>query len=256
MARGVSLEPGSVALVGDLAPAHIVLARGGAHAQLAPMGGSQRPPLRVGTPSGTLDLGRSGEALVWVRADGAATVLQLAGMGRVLTGALLADDKDDARARGERETGQERPAAQMLRASERWHSSDDAVSAGASDLDSARVQARAFGAGARGAVPTKVPQRVTKALESWMALTEAERERGHELQRKRAVAAQDGDQAEGQRLQAELIAHSQTVSRQREVLRARAERALAWSLLSRDAEGAAPTDVVSQMERAKTLLGR
>ncbi|MEM9067446.1 MAG: hypothetical protein AAGE52_03040, partial [Myxococcota bacterium] len=81
----VELLPGSRARLGEEAPAQMLLAEGHLHAILPPMGNSPRPPLRIGTAAGTVEIGGSGDVWVTARPDGTAWVAVLGGRAAVLT---------------------------------------------------------------------------------------------------------------------------------------------------------------------------
>ncbi|MFK8002980.1 MAG: hypothetical protein AB8H86_25650 [Polyangiales bacterium] len=68
----------------DETPAQIAVAQGLVHVVLPPMGSSPRPPLRVGTPSGTLRVNGSGDAWALVLPDGRAWFAVTGGMAEVL----------------------------------------------------------------------------------------------------------------------------------------------------------------------------
>lgn len=80
----VSVEPGAVVRLLDETQAQIAVAIGLVHVVLPPMGSSPRPPLRVGTPSGTLRVNGSGDAWALVFPDGRAWFAVTGGMAEVL----------------------------------------------------------------------------------------------------------------------------------------------------------------------------
>ncbi len=121
----VSLEPRTMARLGQEAPAQIILGAGIAHVQQLPEGGSTRAPLRIATAAGSVVIEDAGE--VWV-----ATAPTGRTFATTLRGRATAEDFN--------ETGAVRaieiPAGRSL------FLGDEATTQGPSDADGARATAR------------------------------------------------------------------------------------------------------------------
>lgn len=89
----VTLQPETTVRIGAEAPAQVILAQGVVHAQLPPESGSARPPLRLGTPSGSVVIEGSGEAWIATNATGSTFVAALSGQ----VDAVAFDDADELR---------------------------------------------------------------------------------------------------------------------------------------------------------------
>ncbi len=200
------------------------------------MGGSSRPSLRIGAPAGTLVLDASGESYVVVAPDGRTLFAQLSGLGRVYDGAL-----DD----------QERPAAIPLRPGRSLVGGATDTTEGVGNIELARALRTGFVEAGDDEPPSRTLDRRIEALSAFLDSVAEERTRGHEIQRQRVLAAQDGDAERGAELQRQLIAHSQVVSRQRAALRALWERARAVALLVEPE----PDPSEELRSRVRTLLG-
>lgn len=232
----ITLDPGTRAAVGDEAPAEVFLAAGALHAQLPPMGGSSRPTLRIGTPAGTLALEASGETYLVVAPDGRTLYAQLAGLGRVYSGAL--DDEG-------------RPIVIVLRPGRSLVGGAEEATEGVGTVTLARALRSGFVEAGDDAPPGDALDARLESLDTFADVVQAERTRGQEIQRQRVVASQEGDTERGAELQRELIAHSQVVSRQRDALRARWERARSLALLLEPD----PDPSETARPRVRTLLG-
>ncbi|MAQ14841.1 MAG: hypothetical protein CMN30_08600 [Sandaracinus sp.] len=230
----ITLDPGTVAAVGEEAPAQVILAHGALHAQLPPMGGSSRPSLRIGTPMGTLVLEASGEVYVVAAPDGRVVFFQLAGLGRVHDGETVEE---------------QRPRVITLRPGSSLAGGATDPVEGVGNLEAARgLRADLESAGAEQAAAAELARR-ERALRATIDTARRERERGVELQRRqlRAAGAPDRQAA----IQRELVAHSQVISRQRQVLRTRYERLRAVALLL-DVD---PDPALATRDDVRVLLG-
>ncbi len=87
----VELYPGSRAVIGGEAPAQIFVGQGSVRAALAPAGNSTRPPLRVGTPAGSVEIAGSGDVVVMTLPDGASWFATLSGSASVARGDVDAE---------------------------------------------------------------------------------------------------------------------------------------------------------------------
>ena len=230
----ITLDPGTVAALGEEAPAQVLLGKGALHAQLPPMGGSTRPSLRVGTPMGSLVIDASGESYVVVAPDGRVVFSQLAGLGRIYDGEL------DSRGR---------PTSLPLRPGRSLAGGASDPTEGPSNVSAARGLREPMAAGGRDAPQDSEVRRREQAVDRFADEVLRERERGQQLQRDRLGAAREAPDDRSADLQRQLIAHSQVVSRQREALRARYERLRSLGLLlGQDPDGA-------RRERVRMLLG-
>ncbi len=230
----VTLQPETTARVGSEAPAQVILASGVLHAELPPEGGSARPPLRVGTPSGSVVIEGSGE--VWVAANAAASTFVAALSGRIDAVAF-----DDA---GELRTITLQPGQSLvLGAAE--------PSDGPRDADAARAACRLVIESASPTLPANDLETALARLLPDLEAAEAEARRGEELQ---GGVRPDPGSSEAAARQRALVEHGRALILRRrslltrfEILRARALRA------ARDGEDPDPS--AQQRPRVRAALG-
>lgn len=230
----VTLQPETTARVGSEAPAQVILASGVLHAELPPEGGSARPPLRVGTPSGSVVIEGSGE--VWVAANAAASTFVAALSGRV--DAVSFDDAGTLR------TITLQPGQSLvLGAAE--------PSDGPRDADAARAACRLVIESASPTLPAEDLESALARLLPDLEAAEAEVRRGEEL---RGGVRPDPGSSEAAARQRELVEHGRALILRRrslltrfEILRARALRA------ARGSEGPDPS--AQQRPRVRAALG-
>ena len=235
----VELEPGSLARLGEEAPAELLLARGHVHAVLPPVGNSPRPPLRIGTPAGTVEIGGSGDLWITVRSDGTAWVALLGGRASVLTG-----ETDEA-------TGTERrldltPARAVV-----VGRTLEEPTEGPTTLAAARAMGVALAEGAEEAELEDALAAAVGALDAALDTLAAERQRGQEVQRRHRAAVSAMDPRAATIMQ-ELVAHGRALDAARDLLLTRFERARAIALLA-SGEGGDPTAV--RRPRVRAALG-
>jgi hypothetical protein len=230
----VTLQPETTARVGSEAPAQVILASGVLHAELPPEGGSARPPLRVGTPSGSVVIEGSGEA--WVAANAAASTFVAALSGRI--DAVAFDDEGALR------TITLQPGQSLvLGAAE--------PSDGPRDADAARAACRLVIESASPTLPAEDLESALARLLPDLEAAEAEARRGEELQ---GGVRPDPGSSEAAARQRALVEHGRALILRRrslltrfEILRARALRA------ARDHEGPDPS--AQQRPRVRAALG-
>ncbi|MCU0675036.1 MAG: hypothetical protein MUE69_19875 [Myxococcota bacterium] len=230
----VTLQPQTTARVGSEAPAQVILASGVLHAELPPEGGSARPPLRVGTPSGSVVIEGSGE--VWVAANAAASTFVAALSGRV--DAVAFDDAGTLR------TITLQPGQSLvLGAAE--------PSDGPRDADAARAACRLVIESASPTLPAEDLESALARLLPDLEAAEAEARRGEELQ---GGVRPDPGSSEAAARQRALVEHGRALILRRrslltrfEILRARALRA------ARDSDGPDPS--AQQRPRVRAALG-
>jgi len=222
----VEVAPGSEARIGEEARAQVVVAEGQVGGELPPQGSSPRPPLRIATPSGTIEIGGSGKVWVLVRPDGAAWLAVTGGQARVLRG----DDDEEPLLL--------RPGRAVVIGQE--------PTQGPETQEAARAAAEAL-RDDDATPPEDALEEAMAALTEALTAAEAVLARGEELQQqhRQAVSAMAPNASE---LQREIVGHAQALSRARGLLRTRFERARAWSLLV-DADPE-PTGPVRQRVRA------
>jgi len=230
----VTLQPETMARVGAEAPAQMILASGVLHAELPPEGGSARPPLRIGTPSGSVVIAGSGE--VWVAANAATRTFVAALSGRV--DAVSFDDAGALRT-VELQPGQ----SLVLGATE--------PSDGPRDADAARAACRMVIESASPTHPVEDLQPALARLLPDLEAAEAEVRRGEELQ---GGVRPDPGSSEAAARQRALVEHGRALMLRRrslltrfEILRARALRA------ARGNEGPDPS--AQQRPRVRAALG-
>lgn len=249
------LDGGRLALEGDArarvvvdGAAQLLLLRGAAQAMQPPSGNSTRRPLRVVTPSATVELGAEGEAYVALLEGGASWVATLRGVAAVSNG------EADARRRlrvVELSAGQAltvtsariaEPSEGPLRLTEAQGAAR-AVAAGPTDPPEAERLARELQSEA---------QRVDQALR-WL---EGETRRGRELTSLHGAAVREGQSAEASRIQRQLSEHAQVLYRLRQLSTARWERLRAqWLRLGLLGPLPANDPVAQRRERVTGLLG-
>ncbi|MFT5355181.1 MAG: hypothetical protein ACI9KE_002397 [Polyangiales bacterium] len=172
----VSVEPGAEVRLLDEAPAQIAVAQGLVHVVLPPTGSSPRPPLRVGTPSGTLRLNGSGDAWALVFPDGRAWFAVTGGMAEVLV---------------QREEGTESIG---LHAGQALVAGADAPTAGPVGEAAARAAAAVLSNGAPEEAPSQeILDEVVVQLDAAIRSTREDYARGEALQRAHHEATESGD---------------------------------------------------------------
>ncbi len=235
----IELEPHSLGRLGDEAPAQFFLARGHAHAVLPPTGNSPRPPLRIGTPAGTVEIGGSGDLWVTVRPDGTVWVALLGGRAAVLTGEL------DEATHIERRLDL-RPARAVVVGRTLAEPTE-----GPTTVDAARALGVALMDGAEAHELREMLAEATESLDEALADVDVERERGAtvEARHRAAVSAMSPEAAAAMQ---ELVAHGRAMDAARDVLLTRFERTRALALL---VEANEPDPTAVRRPRVRAALG-
>ncbi|MBX3249859.1 MAG: hypothetical protein KF901_21960 [Myxococcales bacterium] len=208
----ISLEPHARVQIGEEAPAQIFVGVGLVRATLPPEGGSARPPLRIGSLDGTVEIG--GSADVWVAANAAGQTWVAVVQGRASATSTTAEGEDHTLELG---PGQSVVLGQ------------DAPSPGPRNANEARAAGRLV---LEQASPTHAETRLaelTGPLREALAEAEAEVARGRELT---AGPRPERGSAEAQARQAALVEHGRALIRTRRRLLVRYERAVAWGLFA------------------------
>lgn len=206
----VSVEPGAQVRLLDEAPAQIAVAEGLVHVVLPPMGSSPRPPLRVGTPSGTLRVNGSGDAWALVFPDGRAWFAVTGGMAEVLV----------QREEGTESIGLHAGQALVAGAAE--------PTAGPVGEAAARAAAAVLRSGASGEMPNEATLEAAIAeLDEAIRSTSEDFARGEVLQRAHQEATESGNGHEA--LQA-IVRFSQETQVRRDALLLVYERARSLAL--------------------------
>lgn len=242
----VVLDEGSRARVITEGAAQLLLIRGAAHLAQPPAGNSPRPPLRVVTPSATVEIGHSGEAYVVLFDGGASWVAALGGSVSVSNG------EADAR---RRLRTVELVAGQAVAVPNRIADPTE----GPRRLADARETARALAT----APPEPEDERLARDIASETARLdlalrwlETETRRGRELTTRHNEAVRAGERNEAQRLQRQLVDHAQALYRLRQLATARWERLRAQCLrLALVGRPPANDPVAARRERVVGLLG-
>ena len=238
----ITLAPGTRVRLDGPEPAAVLLAIGQLHAERPPQGNGPRPALRVATPAGTLVLEGSGEALVLALPDGRGWVAQLAGLGRVRTG---------AEAPGEEGGG--RPATVDVTPGHALAVGAETALEGPADLAAAQQAAGVLREDALVTPASALVARTRAADRAVDALLEAAQrldEEGGRLERMQRGFVDSARRAEAESLQPVLVRHSQSLGRLRERLRVRAERAAVLHLRTERA------DAPERALRVAAALGR
>jgi hypothetical protein len=239
----VTLEDGARARAIEDGAAQLLLIGGAAHAVLPPAGSSPRPPLRLVTPSATVEIGSAGEVYVVLFPGGASWVSVLGGAAWVSVG--------------------EADGRQRLRTLELAAGQAVAVPARMAEPTEGPRQLRVAREMARGlAIPPveaeterlerDVASEITR-LDDALSRLETETRRGRELTEQHGVAVREGNADESQRLQRELVTHAQELYRLRQLATARWERLRAQCL--RQAVIGRPARVDPVAERRERVVG-
>lgn len=236
----VVLDRDTEVRIGDGGPAQIVLIEGTLHAAVPAGPAGPRPPLRVSTPSASIDLGGSGE--FFVRAHPSGTwIAALAGLTTVANGEV-----DGRRRLRVVELAPGRALFVGGRMAE--------PTEGPARLDDARATASTLFETAGDPEPARLARDADEAaarLDEALLWLETETRRGLELTTQHREAVRAGRRDEGMRLQRELVTHSQRLYSLRQAATARWERLGAITLLS-----APPGDQARvRRDRVASLLG-
>jgi hypothetical protein len=242
----VTLDGGSRAWLIEEGAAQLLLVRGAAHAAQPPSGSSPRPPLRIVTPSATAEIGQAGELFVVLFDGGASWVVALAG------GVSVSVGEADAR---RRLRTVDLIGGQAVAVPNRIAEPTE----GPRRLDAARLAAVAL------AVPPPEPEAPrlerdlaseARRLDEALRWLETETRRGRELTTRHRTAVSEGAREDAERLQRELVGHSQELYRLRQLATARWERLRAqWLRLAVIAHAPADDPVAQRRERVVGLLG-
>jgi hypothetical protein len=242
----VSLDRDTEIRIGDGGPAQIVLVRGALHAVVPPGPAGPRPPLRIATPSASVDLAGSGELYVIAHASGATWVVGLGGLTTVVTGEV------DGRRR--LRVVELVPSRAVLVAARMAEPTD-----GPARLDEARTAAAAL---LESAAPLEA-ERATRdlgelatRLDESLLWLETEGRRGRDLTTQHRAAVSEGDSERSMRLQRDLVGHAQQLHALRQIATARWERLSAATTQLARLPGASASDLAdTRRDRALSLLG-
>jgi hypothetical protein len=226
---------------GALREGELFLHRGAVRAELPPVGGSSRPPLRVGTPSGVVSLGGAGNLLIAVLPSGDVWAVAFSGAAELTRGEVAGDEGERRLAKTTLLEGEARvlgrgSIADATEAPDRvtggWTAAAQLIE-GTAALPAADARGLAEAAG----------ERFDEAA-GWLA---AELERGAALAAEQREVAQS-DPARARELTREIVVHSQRRSRLKQLALSR------WDQLAA-VEGFAGIEPSSERaERATELL--
>lgn len=244
----LELDAGSVARVVDEGPTQLILVRGRVFASQPPSGNTARPPLRIATPGATLEIGGAGEIYASTFENGSTWVTTLEGNSTATSGE--ADNRRRLRVADVVEGQAVAVAGRVADPTE-----------GPGRLAAARAAAGALAAGegmneadteAAGRAFAQELERLDQSLR-WL---ETETRNGSELTTQHRAAVQAGNREEAQRLQRELVGHSQELYRLRQIARARWDRARAQHLWLGLLDAAPAEDpIAARHDRVAGLLG-
>ena len=243
-ARGTLWSPGQM-LLAEAPDRGLWIVRGVVHAADPPTGLGGRTPMRVATPTATIELQGAGDVVVAVDASGATYVTVLNGQVEV--------------------TGSEVDARHRLRIVEvvsglETHLVDhlDEVTQGSARLDDALALARERAMAEIVAAPgTPAPPgfaSCTSRLDEAMGWLEVEQRRGRDLTSRHRAAVQAGQSEEAMQYQREIVSHAQSVHALRQVVLTRWERFALTARLVADAR-ASSEEVAPRLDRLRNLLG-
>ncbi len=226
------------------APDHGVwVVRGGVHVADPPGGLGSRSPLRLATPTATVEVQGAGDVMVTVEPTGVTTVAVLSGHVEVSSGEV--DSRHRLRL-------VEVVAGLSVRVGERV---EDPVQ-GPARLDDAVAGARAALSAELTAVATPPPglSGAIGRLDEAMRWLEVEQRRGRDLTARHRAAVQAGRSDEAMQYQREIVAHAQTVHALRQTVLVRWER-LALAARTSPEPRAGSAEVGPRLERLRSLLG-
>ncbi|HJK89905.1 MAG TPA: hypothetical protein RMH85_00795 [Polyangiaceae bacterium LLY-WYZ-15_(1-7)] len=226
----VELAPHAIARLGDEAPAQLFLGAGQLYASLPPVGSSPRPPLRLGTPAGTVEIGGSGE--IWITALPTGSVWVGVLGGRAVAHPAGAEEPVEILAGRSYVLGGEAPT----------DGPDDRVTA-------AQLGTQLIEQSSPANAPDTIPPAL-EALDAALSRVEAVRREGEALtDRHREAVAAGSDEARA--IQRELIEHSRTLGRVRRALLGAYETARARALWAQ----ASPDPTAQRRPRIRAALG-
>ncbi len=242
----VTLDGGSLARVVTEGAAQMLLVRGAAHAVQPPAGNSPRPPLRLVTPSATIEIGGSGEVYAVVFEGGSSWIVALGGASAVSNGE--ADTRRRLRT-------VDLVAGQAVAVSNRIAEPTPAPRR----LSEAREAARALAVTPTEPELERLPRDLAaeeERLDQALRWLETETRRGRELTSQHNQAVRQAQRDEAQRLQRALVDHSQALYRLRQLATARWERLrVLWLRLGSLGPLPAADPVAERRERVVGLLG-
>jgi hypothetical protein len=218
LAREMRIEVGGSSQVtrGELRDTELFLHRGAIRADLPPVGGSSRPPLRVGTPAGVVSVGGAANLLIAVLPSGDVWTVAFSGAAELTRGEVRGDEGErrisktpllegEARLLGRGSIAEATEAPDRVQGG--WAAAAQ-LAEGTTALPAAQVQRLAEGA----------RQRFDEAA-GWLA---AELERGAALAaEQREIAQSDPERA--RELTREIVVHSQRRSRLKQIALSRWE---------------------------------
>jgi len=243
LVREMRIEIGPSAHVtrGELREGELFLHAGALRAELPPIGGGSRPPLRVGTAAGAVVLGSAGHVMIAALPSGDAWIVAFSGAAEISRGEIRGEGQDRSNDSTMLLEGQ----AIVLGRSEIAEPTEapDRVDAGWTSV-AALMSANGAPPADRTALVVHARGRYDEAAE-WLG---AELERGEALadEQREAVGS---DPARARELTREIVAHSQRRVRLKKIALGRYEQLAA-------ALGFAGAGVDSErLERASELLG-
>ncbi len=244
-ARGTLWSAGSM-LLAEAPDRGLWIVSGVAHVTDPPMGLGGRTPLRIATPTATIELQGAGDVIVSVQTSGATHVSVLNGAVEVTTSEV------DAR---------HRLRIVEVVAGLEVHVVDHAeeTTQGSARLDDALAAGRALviAAPTPAAPGTPTPPSFaasTARLDEAMRWLEVEERRGRDLTSRHRAAVQAGQSEEAMQYQREIVGHAQSVHGLRQVVLARWERFALTAQLASDARVTSEA-VTPRLERLRDLLG-
>lgn len=244
----LEVDGGSVVRLVEDAAAQMLLIRGSVYAAQAPEGNAPRPPLRVVSPSATVEIGQSGEIYLVAFEWGGSWMTVLGGAAAVTVG-----DASNQRRLRVLELSAGRAVAVPDRIAE--------PTEGPSRLTAARAAAVQLAATAPETAPDASTEQAALAseaerLDQALRWLETETRRGHELTTGHREAVREGNTEEAGRLQRELVGHSQNLYRLRRLATARWERVRARALrLALRGQSPQEDPVAARRDRIAGLLG-
>ena len=244
-ARGTLWAAGSM-LLAEQPDRGLWIVGGVVHVADPPMGLGGRTPLRIATPTATLELQGAGDVVVSVLANGTTHV-------SVLNGAVeVTSTEVDARHRL-------RVVEVVAGLEVRVVDHAEEPTQGSARLDDALAAGRALVLAeptppTPGAPTPPSFHAATSRLDEAMRWLEVEERRGRDLTTRHRAAVQAGQSEEAMQYQREIVGHAQSVHALRQVVLARWERFALTARLAPDPRVAAE-EVTPRLDRLRNLLG-
>lgn len=245
----VELAGGTIARILGEGDGAVAFVRGSLYAVQPPMGNAPRAPLRVVSPSASIEIGTAGEIYAVFFETGSSWVAVLGGAAAINTGE--ADNRRQLRVL-------DLPAHQAVAVTSRMAEPTEGPTRLTAAREAGAVLAAAEGDAAPDAerLQREVGHEVER-LDQALHWLETEARRGRELTNEHRDAIHEHNEDESRRIQRELVNHSQELYRLRRLATARWERTRALALRATVVGGSRADDPIAERrDRVIGLLGQ